>query len=722
MSASKKAATDRRPPVGAPAFRISPRDLWQMFRERWLLGLVIGAAAAAAFVFLQPAKPPVYYTEVSLLFESRKDRVLNIQEVVETGVHNSNELNIHTQQLASQTFFDYVLTSFNREETERIQKPYRDPEHPEKPVPSLAEIIRPNLNIYARRDTTIVVIGVTNRNPENAALIANRIARRYIDYNLDRANSGTNSAIIFLRNQAEETRAQVEAVESSLQDYRAKHNIASLGENQNVVLQKVGTVGTALVQAQMEQVEMRSVLDKIEEYRRTKRDLLEIPQIASYGQVSELRARLADLKAQRLVLSERYLRKHPKMQGNELEMNETARLLDQAVTMAIANLETRNMIAAQHEVRLRAELAEAERMAHELDKTSVDYKFLEQDAATKRATYTRIVDRLNEASVASQMENTNIKIFDPAYVPGAPTGDGFTNMVAKASVIGVGLFIFVPLGLGFMDTRIKTVSHVEDSLGEVLLGAVKTIDGMGEIERAHVYRLHKDDGLTESYRGIYSSMDIHSSEGFPKAIISTSSMPGDGKSLTASNLAAVFAAHGRRTLLVDCDLRRPVLHRYFGVEVSNGWIQALGSSAPGAPAPVAPPAIAFTENFDLLPSGGVSKNPTETLERFITTGMLKRLLEKYDVVILDTPPVAVFPDALMLSRYCKEMIFVCKYGAVRVNNVRKTLARVHETGIKVVGLIINHMPESRFAASGYQGYGAYGQEYYKAYAKTDTSS
>lgn len=721
MSASKKAAADRRPPAGAPAFRISPRDLWQMFRERWLLGLVIGAAAAAAFVFLQPAKPPVYYTEVSLLFESRKDRVLNIQEVVETGVHNSNELNIHTQQLASQTFFDYVLTSFNREETERIQKPYRDPEHPEKPVPSLAEIIRPNLNIYARRDTTIVVIGVTNRNPENAALIANRIARRYIDYNLDRANSGTNSAIIFLRNQAEETRAQVEAVESSLQDYRAKHNIASLGENQNVVLQKVGTVGTALVQAQMEQVEMRSVLDKIEEYRRTKRDLLEIPQIASYGQVSELRARLADLKAQRLVLSERYLRKHPKMQGNELEMNETARLLDQAVTMAIANLETRNMIAAQHEVRLRAELAEAERMAHELDKTSVDYKFLEQDAATKRATYTRIVDRLNEASVASQMENTNIKIFDPAYVPGAPTGDGFTNMVAKASVIGFGLFVFVPLGLGFMDTRIKTVSHVEDSLGEVLLGAVKTIDGMGEIERAHVYRLHKDDGLTESYRGIYSSMDIHSSEGFPKAIISTSSMPGDGKSLTASNLAAVFAAHGRRTLLVDCDLRRPVLHRYFGVEVSNGWIQALGSSAPGAAA-VTPPAIAFTENFDLLPSGGVSKNPTETLERFVTTGMLKRLLEKYDVVILDTPPVAVFPDALMLSRYCKEMIFVCKYGAVRVNNVRKTLARVHETGIKVVGLIINHMPESRFAASGYQGYGAYGQEYYKAYAKTGTSS
>lgn len=703
------------------ASRISPRDLLQMFQERWVLGLVIGLAAAAAFVYFQPEKAPLYYSEVSLLFETRKDRVLNIQEVVETSVHSTAELAVHGEQLRSQTFFDYVLASFNREETERIQRPYQDLEHPDRPVPSLAEIIRPNVTISPRRNTTILGIGVTNRSPENAAMIANRFARRYIDYNLDRANSGTNSAIIFLRNQAEDMRSQVEAVESALQEYRARHNIASLGENQSVVLQKVGTVGTALVRAQMEQVEMRSVLDKIEEYRRDQKDLLEIPQIAGFGQVSGLRTHLAELNAQRLLLSEKYLRLHPKMTQNELEINETQRLLDEAVAMAVANLETRYRIAAQHESRLRTELEQAERMAHELDKTSVDYRFLEQDAATKRATYTRIVDRLNEASVASQMENTNIKIFDPAYVPAAPVSDGLPVVIAKAGFLGLGLLIFVPLSIGFFDTRVKTVSHVEDTLGEVLLGAVKTIDGLGEIERAHVYRLHKDDGLTETYRGIYSAIDIHSTEAFPKAIVSTSSMPGDGKSLTASNLAAVFASHGRRTLLVDCDLRRPVLHRYFGLDVTQGWIQALGPAGANATPPPTP-TIAFSDNLDLLPSGGVAKNPTETLERFVTSGMLKRLLERYELVILDTPPVAVFPDALLLSRYCKELIFVCKYGTVRLNNVRKTLAKVHSTGIRVLGLVINQMPESRFRACGYQGYGAYGQDYYQAYAKTSAAN
>lgn len=703
-----------------PAIRITPREIWQMFRERWLLGFFIAAVAVAAFVILQPPTTPVYQSEVSLLFEPHKDRVLNIQEVVQTGVTDPNELNIHVEQLRSQTFFDFFLASFSKEETARIQKPFADPQHPDKPLPSLAEIIRPNVTIVPRKNTTIISIDVTHPNPECAALIANRYARRYIDFNLDRASSGTNSAIIFLRNQAEEMRSQVEAVEASLQDFRQKHNIAALGENQNVVLQKVSTAGTALVQAQMEEVDMRSVLDKVDEYRRNKRDLFEIPAISGYGQVAALRAHLADLRAQRLILSEKYLRLHPKMQQNEAEINDTQRSLDAAMEMAIANLQTRYNIAEQHERRLRTELEDAEKIAHELDKVSVDYKFLEQDADTKRATYTRIVDRLNEASVASQMENTNIKIFDPAYVPSSPANDTLVLLIVKSSIIGLGLFTFIPLTLGFMDTRIKTVSHVEDNLGETLLGAVKSIDGLGEIERAHVYRLHKDDGLAESYRGIYSSIDIHSTNPFPKALIATSSMPGDGKSLTASNLAAVFAAHGRRTLLVDCDLRRPVLHRYFGVDVNGGWIQALSTAAAGA-TPLTLPTIAFAENLDLLPSGGIAKNPTETLERFISSGMLKRLLERYDLVILDTPPVAVFPDALLLARYCKELIYVCKYGSVRLHMVRRTLARLHETGIKIVGLIINQMPESRFRQSGYQGYGAYGQEYYQAYAKTGTA-
>ncbi len=713
-----KTPTAGRPRAAAPtALPFSPRDLWQMFQERWLIGLLVGVAAAVAFVLLQPKNIPIYLSEVSLLFEPHKDRVLNIPAVVDTAIQNVDELNVHLDQLRSQTFFNYLLASFTPTEAARIQKAYRDPDHPDAPPPDLATIIRPNVSVYVRRGTTIVGIAVSNRDPECAALIANRYAHRYIDFNLDRANTSTNSAIIFLRNQADETRAQVETVENSLQAYRARHNIAALGQNQNVVLQKVSTVGTELVRAQMEQVQFRSVLDKIDEYKAAHRDLLEIPAVLGYGQVAELRNRLDGLQAARALLAQTYLRLHPKMLANELETQQTQQLLDRGMTMAVANLEVSLRIESQHEQRLRAELDDAENKAHDLDKTSVEYNLIQQDAATKRAAYSRIIDRLNEATITSQMENTNIKIFDPAFLPGNPVNDSAVALAVKAGGIGAGLVLFVPLVFGLLDTRVKTVSHVEDSLGEVLLGAVKAIEGIGETERAHAFRLHKDDSLTEAYRGIYSAIDIHSQSTFPKAIVITSSMPGDGKSLTASNLAAVFAAHGRRTLLVDCDLRRPVLHRYFGVDGSSGWVRCLGPASGGS-GMVEPKPIAFTENLDLLPTGGSTKNPTEAIERFVSGGMFRYLLERYDLVIFDTPPVAIFPDALLLCRYCKELVYVCKFGAVRMNNVRRTFARLHETGISVLGLILNQMPEARFRSCGYQGYGAYDQKYYKDYAKT----
>ncbi|QYM80353.1 polysaccharide biosynthesis tyrosine autokinase [Horticoccus luteus] len=713
VSTAKAAAAAK----AAPPSRISPRDMLQMLRDRWPIGLIVGLIAAGIFIYFQPKAELLYRSEVSLLFESHKDRVLNIQEVVQTGVYNANDLNIHMEQLRSQTFFDYMLSSFTPDETRRIQEPYRDTTNPNAPLPSLADIIGPNVSIYVRRGTTILGIAVTNRNAENAALIANRYARRYIDFNLDRANSGTNSAIVFLRNQSEEMRAQVETAENALQAYRAKNNIAALGQNQNVILQKVTTVGNALVAAQMEQVEVRSILDKVDEYKKDGKNLLEIPEIQSYPEVAAQKARLDSLAAQRAMLTERYLPEHPKMKDNKLDMQETQRLLNQNIALAEANLRTRFLIASQHESRLRDELAEAEKMAHELDKISVDYKFLEQEAATKRSTYSRIVDRLNEASVASQMENTNIKIFDPAYVPSTPVSGGLLQLLLKSGAIALACFIIIPVGLGFMDTRVKTVTDVEDALGESLLGAVKRIEGLGEAERAHVFRLRKDDALAESYRGIYSAIDISSTVGYPKVLIMTSSMPGDGKSLTASNLAAVYAAHNRRTLLVDCDLRRPVLHRYFGVDGSYGWIQSLLPNPNGETR--RNPVVSIAENFHLLPAGGVAKNPTETLERFATSPLLKSLRESYDIIILDTPPVAVFPDALLLCRHANELVYVCKFGTTRIHNMRKTLQRLHETGITVMGLILNQMPEARFRRAGFQGYGAYNKDYYRAYARAD---
>ena len=696
------------------SIRRTPRDFIDMFVERWWIGALVGAAAAALIVVFRPHFEPIYRTEVSLLFEARKDRVLNIQEVVDTSLQTAGELNTHMEQLRSKTFGDYVLASFSPAETEMIQKPYADPQKPGSPPLPLANIIRPNVTIFARRGTPIIGIQVSNRSAEAAALIANRYARKYIDYNLDSANTRTNSAIVFLRNQADETRTQVEAAERALQTYRAKNNLAAIGETQNVVFQKMASLGTAVVRATLDQIDAKSLIDKIEEYQRTHRNLLEIPQILASGQVSNLNNMLLNLRSKHTVLGEHYLAEHPKIKQNELEIAETSRMLNESIDKAIADLRARYEVSGQYLQRLQAETIGSEAQARELDKISIDYKFLEQDANAKRATYARIMDRLTEANITSQMANTNIAIFDPAWIPDAPSDTGTLDVVVKAGSAGLGLFLLLPLCIGLLDTRIRTPGQVEESLEAPLLGVVKRMRKMGETERAQVFRLQKNRDLAEAYRGIFSEIEVRSALGFPKTLLVTSSMAGEGKSLLCSNLAAVFAAHRRRTLLVDCDLRRPTLHRYFGVKATAGWVDWL-EAAPGERAAVPTGILPVAEFLDLLPAGRSSERPTELLDTLSRRETLQPLLQQYDLIMFDTPAAAVFPDALLLARCCHEMIYVCRYRTVRPAIIRKVLDRFEGAGISLLGIVLNQLPENKARNYGYHGYGTQSADYYKAY-------
>ncbi|AHF92584.1 sugar tyrosine-protein kinase [Opitutaceae bacterium TAV5] len=706
-----------RPSPGRPraaSIRRTPRDFLDMFAERWWIGALAGAAAAALIVVFRPHFEPIYRTEVSLLFEARKDRVLNIQEVVDTTLQTAAELNTHIEQLRSKTFADYVLASFSTAEAELIRKAYADPLDPDAAPPPLDAIIRPNVTVFARRGTPILGIQVSNRSPEAAALIANRHARKYIDYNLDNASTRTNSAIVFLRNQADETRAQVEAAEKALQNYREKNNLAAIGETQNVVLQKMSSLGTAVVAATLDQIDAKSLIDKIEEYQAGNRDLLEITQIRTSGQVADLNNSLISLLTQRTLLAEHYLGEHPKMKQNEAETRETRRMLAESIAKAVADLRARYDVSAHYLQRLQAETTGSEAQARELDKISIDYKFLEQDANAKRATYARIMDRLTEAGITSRMANTNIAIFDPAWVPDAPSDTGALEIAVKAGAAGLGLLFVLPLGIGLLDSRLRTPAQVEDSLQEPLLGVVKHMGKLGETERARIFLSHASHDLSEAYRGIFSEIEVRSPLAFPKALLVTSSVPAEGKSLLCCNLAAVFASHKRRTLLVDCDLRRPTLHRLFGVKPDTGWVDWLETDP--AQRPTLPVGIVpVADHLDLLPAGRSLGRPTELLDQLSRRETLQPLLDNYDLILFDTPPAAVFPDALMLARCCHEMIYVCRYRTVRPAIIRKVIDRFHGTGISLLGVVLNRLPQSKARSYGYHGYGTQSAAYYKAY-------
>ena len=689
-----------------------------MFLERWWIGALVAVPAVIAFVLLQPKPEIVYRTESSLLFETRQNRVLPVQAIIDTSITRDAELLVHIEQIRSQTFFEAIQASFTPEEIEKIQRPYRDPERPSAPPPSLGEILRPRVAPYIQKGPTIMRIPVTHRDPEAAALIANRYARKYIDFNIDIAMTGTNSAIVFLRNQAEETRKEVEEAERNLQQYRAKYNMAALGENQNVVLKKVASLGESLVAGQISQVNLQAQLDKVETYLREKRDFQEVSFINSFGSIAATRTEITQLLAIRRLMDERYLEEHPRMKENSLALASARERLASDLDLAVAELRSRTAFATEYVTKLKSELANAENDARALDQISVDYKFLEQHAATKKGTYQAIMNRLNDANISAQMENTNIKIFDRAYIPSTPINPLQGQTAAKAFALGLLLLLGIPLGLGLIDSRVKSAADIEDKLGVPLLAGVRFFKNVPVNQHATVFRDSLDESLTEVYRGLYSEIELRTEAPCPKVILLSSSIPSEGKSVTSANLAAVFAAHGRRTLLVDCDFRRPSQHRLFGLPNDRGilrWAQTHTLPDLGASDEEELGIRLLSPNLHLLTAGGSVKKPTEIIELLASSPLMDRLKRSFDIVILDTPPASIFPDALLLARHAAEVVYVCKFKTVRRSIVKRTIGKFEATGARVLGLVLNQLPRSRVMSYDYEGYGAYGKDYYKAY-------
>lgn len=704
--------TNRSPlPEETISERRTLRDYYIILRERLWIALPLALVAAIGLGYVKAREVPMFSATAKMEFQ-KETRVVLQEKVIDTSVDNDLEFNTRLQVISSDRLRNRVRDSLTPEEIRILQRPYLDELEPGQSPPPVGAIMG-SLNVQPVRNSFIIQINVTHRDPEAAALLANRYVQQFINYLLDDVSGANDVAIEFLQKRSEQLRLEVEQAETKLRDYQKEHNLLSLDNTTNIIQGRLLAVNAAQQSARLERLAVEESFNLVQTFRAEGKNLLEISYISTYGTIPSITAQLDELRRSQSVLAERYLERHPKMidVANALAIAESQ--LTDAINLAVADLRTSLEKAKSREESLAREYLENEREQIRLRDLAVEYRSLEDQAQVAKNTYVQILDRLNQTTTNRSMESIPVRPLDPATVPGAPFAPNMSQITRNSVAIFFLVFFGVALGLSFVDDRIKSAWDVESFIGVNLLGIVPELKGMKDAEKYRLVVENKQAPGAESFLSVYSSVKIQSKLDFPKSILVTSTIPGEGKTLISANLAGGFARHGKRTLLIDCDLRRPMLHRHFGMENEKGlltWAEA-GSSTGGTLADNPDLGIIrVAENLYLLRSGGRSRIPTELLESPPFGELLERFKKEFELVVVDSPPLGAVTDSLLIAERTDEVIYVCRFNRAFRKHIKLYMKALRNGKTEILGIVLNGLSPRRIEY--YSNY-----RYYRSYKK-----
>jgi capsular exopolysaccharide synthesis family protein len=691
--------------------RRSLRDYYIILRERLWIALPVALLVSLSWGYYRAQETPMYSSMATMQFE-RAERIVQNEQVVDTSVRSDIDLNTYLKILESGRLRTLVAQSLTSDEVNILQRPYLKDLAPGVNPPGVSSLLG-SMTPSSIRNSFLITITVTNREPEGAALIANRYVDQFMRYLIDYSGGKNEVAVDYLRTRSEELRKESEAAEQRLQDYRRKNNLVSLDNSINIIGDRLKTINGMLTNARLGRLDIETLLGQIDRMQKSGGSLLEIGYISAYGNIPSLKVQLAELNKQQSILSERYLERHPKMIDLANSIDVITSQINHNVGQSIADLRTQYVKLQETEASYQREYNDAEKDQLRLGELSVEFKSLENQAQVAKSNYIQILDRLNQVTTSKNLENIPVKPLDRALPAGSPYTPNLRNIIKTSLFLGLAVFLGVAVGLSFIDDRVKSAWDIEGFIGAHLLGIIPELNDVPDTEKHSLVNSNKTSPGSEAFLSVYSAVKIQSKLDFPKSILVTSTIPGEGKTMICCNLAASFARHGKRVLLIDCDMRRPMLHRHFKLTNEVGLIAWFEAGAAIPADPLTDPTLGLSkvdENLYLLRSGGRSKSPTELLEKPIFGQFIEGMKQHFDLVIIDSPPMGAVTDSLLISENTDEVIYVCRFNRAYRKHIRLYIRQLKEGKNELLGIVLNGLSARRIEY--YSNY-----RYYRSYKK-----
>jgi polysaccharide biosynthesis transport protein len=660
-----------------------------LVRYRFMVAAVFASVVALA-VLKSHLTRPLYKAEAQLLIERENPSILTFKGVADVNERGWADDYYQTQYklLQSRSLARKVV-----EEMNLLGEPEFAVEGAagERALDSAADVFLDKLSVQWIRNSRLVTVGFESGDPELAARAANALARAYIAQTLEARAQTASEASRWLARQVEDQRAKVAAAEIALQAVREKEGIVNIDERRLLVDQRLKELGSNLTSLKSQRIQKEALYRQM----RGARDPEELPDALRSKLIESLRIDLARLERDLAEKRQRYLEHHPEVVRLRSQIEETRRTIagESARIVRAAEIDYESVAAQESGVAVALEAAKAE--ALDLQRRAVQYDSSKRELEAGKEVLNSLMARHKQADVAQALESSNLRVADPATVPRGRIRPRPALDLLVGIVLGGALSVGLALLRDRLDDTLKTPDDVRLGLPATLLAVIPRRAGAGA---------GADGALGEGYRLLRAALGHAWREAGGRAVLVTSTAPGEGKTLTSVHLARALAAAGERTLLIDADLRKPQAHESVGARRSPGLVELMAGHAKLEHA-VQP----LPDGPDFLASGGAAAADLLTADRM--AAVLDAARRAYRWVVLDTSPVGAVADALVMAPAADGVVVVAGAETVPRPAVRRTLERVAASGARVLGVVLNRARVDLHSHD-YQhhyghGYGAY---------------
>lgn len=700
-----------------------------VLRRRWLVWVATLALCVAAAGLAMRFVPARYQASASLVLHQGGPQVLDkVRGVTEEGRVEGKDYDAYYQTqraiMRSRAVAVRALERLGLAQDPDALREADGPLYAAPPEADAVERLQRLISIREVRGSWVVEISAEHPDPERSRDLANAMADAYLEHvRHSRRNLG-RLAEDNLAHERDAARERLHDAEQSLQRFKDDNRVTSvsLADRQNVITQDVLALSSQATESEAEHIQLQSILEQAEAHQQ-QGDLLAALLVLADGEdtIERLRAEYVNAKAAFRAADLQFGPKHHSHREAVQRLQAAERDQRREVKGRLSSLRSRVAAARRTEGELSSSLRREHSRALALGQLEQRHHELTRDAQTAEEEYLLIARRDTEVALTNRVEEESVELLDRATTPATASFPHHGVALALGGTFGLALGLVLALLIDARDQRIRDVPDLERALGDhavPILGHLPSLRGDPALRRgdAHEQRRARDlyvhrfpRSLTaERCRGIRTSLAFVQGSAGSQCLMVSSPGPSEGKSSMATSLALSLCQADKRVVLIDADLRRPRLHQVFAAHGDPPPERGLSTLLMGEATldEVVVSGLPSTpQNLHIIPCGPPPERPAELLESAALTGLLDQLRDRYDVIVLDSPPVLPVADPLILARVVDGVVLVPRVGRTTRGQLLRTVSLLRRADARVLGLVLNEVDERQGDAYGGGGYG-----------------